>query len=109
MADEKAQATEAENLGSRRVGCPLTGDAICPMEDVKKDLTSIQGSLVSLKKDVEIMAGTLNEHHKTLFGNGHEGLKTMMTKVSMKATLLLWLFGITIVALIGNIIAGQFK
>jgi len=89
---------------SKADSCPLSGDDHCPMDDIGDKVVALHGSVSLLQRDMKAMATVQEEHHKTLFGNGHEGLKTTMTKVGMKTSAIIWLFGIFITLLAGNLV-----
>jgi len=84
--------------------CPLSESTECALSGIKEDVAAIRTSVSSVKKDLDIMDTKVTEHHKTLYGNGHEGMKTTLTKVGLKTSAILWLFGIFITLLAGNII-----
>ena len=85
--------------------CPISGAEGC-------ELTTIRVEVQGLRKDLKTMGKTVTTHTRTLFGNGKVGMKEGYDKMTVKVGALLWLNGVLVIALLGNLIAliaGAYK
>jgi hypothetical protein len=91
-----------DNEGEAR--CNITGARECVLESVQKDVIELREEFIGVRKDLGSMGEKVLDHHKDLYGNGKAGLKEQMTRVSVKTSAILWMFGITIGLLVANLV-----
>ena len=78
------------------------------LQEIRKELATISNQLSALSASLEERCtghqNTIHEHHATLYGNGHPGIKTRLQRLEDHCGLLFWVIAAVSTCVIGVIV-----
>ena len=82
----------------------MSGTDACGVDGLRHDVSTKLEILDRRIGKIEGIVEKVTDHHKTLYGNGHEGMKVTIAKQTIQLKALLWMAGVIITLLVANIL-----